>query len=351
MIWAWNNLISMVQENYETEENQDDAIVFGAYMTTPISELRKQIIQERGQIKKLIVYQSEPLVESHNIHPTKIIDALREVDEVWDFDYENTLLLLKHGINAKYKPPVYTQSLKQINNQENPEIDVLFYGSFSDRRAKLIRSFHDGFVCKNKEEIKIFQNFNFIWSWNLSYDLLNQYIGKSKIILSLHPYDGESRQQTVRMFYPLINDKVVISEKSSINYFGDSIHEFDDIQHLGEILISLLDFDQWKTKPKNFNNHFLNLQTRSNTAIFYDIENNEGWQNQFLTQVHSLQIKGIYDKADYIHFNSKEQLPLHFYKVNRYTRGIDVNTEIDNFKFVNSNYKIIKVSNNSIMEV
>lgn len=356
--WAWKNLITMVQENYDTEENKNDAIIFGAYMTTPISFLRKRAIEEHGKINKLIVYQTEPLVSTHNsVNPLfpsykKIIDDLREADEVWEFDYQNAVLLLKEGINVKYKPPVYTKSLKQFETRDNPEIDVLFYGSFSDRRARLIRTLHDGYAYSLADDTtQIFQNFNLVWTWNLSYHKLQEYIANCKMILNLHPYDGESRQQTVRMFYLLSNDKTIISEKAEINYFGDSIYEFHDTQSLGDTLVHLLRNDNWKKKRNNYNKHFLNLETRSNIAIFYDIDNKEEWKTKFLNQVYALQVKGLYDSADYMHFNYKEDLPLHFYKVNRFSKNEDMSVEISNFKILNPNYKIIKVSNDSIQEV
>lgn len=355
--WAWTNLVASVQDNYETEENKDDAIFFGAYMTTPISQLRKQVTEECGPINKLIVYQSEPLTSTHNsinsLFPSyrKIIDSIREADEVWEFDYENALLLQKEGINVKYKPPVYTERLNHITTSDNPEIDVLFYGSFSERRAKFIRSFQDGYAYPYDGTEKIFQNFNLVWAWNLSYEKLQKYIANSKIILNLHPYDGESRQQTVRIFYALCNNKTIMSEKSNINYFGDSIHEFHDIQSMGNVLVDLLRNDKWKIKPQNYSKHFLNLKTRSNIAIFYDIEIGDDWKNKFSNQVYQLQLKGLYDAADYMHFNHKEDLPMNFYKVNRYTRDLNIDTAINDFRSINSNYKIIKVTNEVICEV
>lgn len=348
MTWAWQNLIAMVKENYESEENVNDALVFGAYITTPVSRLRDQITSERGSINKLIAYQSEPLVSSHNIPRDKIISSLREFDEVWEFDYENVILLLKEGINVKYRPPVHTKSLRLIENLENPEIDVLFYGSFSDRRANLIRNFHDGYVYSTEETSRIFQNFNLIWAWNLSYEKLQKYIANSKIILNLHPYDGESRQQTVRMFYPLINDKVIVSEKSSVNYFGDSIHEFSNVQQLGDIIVNQLKDDNWRNKTLNYNKHFLNLGNRSNFAIFYDVDDSGEWEKEYQSQIAKLQNLGIYDKADYIHINHKKELPLYFYRVNRHTVNEDIDSHIDMFKNINSQYKIIKITNNQI---
>lgn len=356
--WAWKNLIAMVQENYETEENKDDVIIFGAYMNNAISDLRNQIMRESGPFNKLIVYQTEPLVSTHNsVNPLfpsyqKIIDKLRDADEVWEFDYENAVLLLKAGINVKYKPPVHTNFLNRIKTKDNPEIDVLFYGGFSDRRARLIRTLHDGFAYSLADDSgKIFQNFNLVWTWNLSYEKLEEYIANCKIILNLHPYDGESRQQTVRMFYLLSNNKTIISERADINYFGDSIHEFHDTQSLGNTLVHLLRNNNWKLKSNNYNKHFLNLKTRSNIAIFYDIETNEDWRNKYLHQVTQLQVKNLYDPADYIHFNYKEDLPLHFYKVNRYSKDLNIDNEITNFRILNPNHKIIKVTNDSMIEI
>ena len=55
--------------------------------------------------------------------------------------------------------------------------------------------------------------------------LWNDYIFKSKIVINLHYYDS-CLQEQVRIFELLINNKVVISEKSLRNYFGNLVPEF-----------------------------------------------------------------------------------------------------------------------------
>jgi hypothetical protein len=48
------------------------------------------------------------------------------------------------------------------------------------------------------------------------------------------------------IFYNLINNKCVLSEKSSINYYGDMIVEFSGYQDMGDKMVSLIKDDKWK---------------------------------------------------------------------------------------------------------
>lgn len=85
-----------------------------------------------------------------------------------------------------------------------------------------------------------------VWINNIDGALLDEYIAKSKIILNINPYDGATRQQQSRIFYPLINEKCVVSQTSNRNYFGDNIYEFTTKYDLKEKLEFLLQNDRWK---------------------------------------------------------------------------------------------------------
>lgn len=351
MYWTWNKLIKMVQENYETEEHVDDAICFGSYFFAPADQLKKTWEQEENRkFRKLIVYQSEPLVKNHNQATEKMIANIRSADEIWEYDYQNVLLLESLGFtNVKYKPPLLTNSLKIINNVENPDIDLLFYGSFSAYRATVFREFQDGYVSWDDDSLNMIQNLSFIWAHNLKEEDLDKYIARSKVILSMHPYAGESRQQTTRIFYALCNDKTVVAQASDINYFGDSIYQFSGAQDLGNLLVDLVIREGWRTKPKNYNKHFLNKQARSNFAIFYDVAEEYDWQYLFESRITNLQHMGLFDTADYIHINHQAPyLPLRFNRVNRTTVGQNIEDHIKDFKRHNPDHSIIKVTNAGI---
>lgn len=349
MSWTWNKLIQMVKENYETEENKDDVICFGSYFFAPASELKRRWEEECGRkFRKIIVYQSEPLVNNHNFKPDHMINNIRSADEIWEYDLENAFRLQSMGFeNVKYKPPLMSNSLGHIQNVENPDIDLLFYGSFSSHRAMTLRNLHDGYVMNSDDDLHIFQNMNFVWTWNLKESELDKYIARSKIILNMHPYDGESRQQATRIFYALCNNKQVLSQAGKINYFGDSIYEFQNVQEFGDRLVGLLKNDNWRNKPKNYNKHFLNKSTRSNVAIFYHLND----PNRYGEQIFKLQVKQLFDTADYIHVNSQQHLPLYFSKINRLTTDSSIEQHINSFTLFNPDYKIIRVTDSDIIGV
>jgi len=245
----WEMISKMLMENYETPEHDNSAILLGLHNKFSI----KEIIAGTPELKtkdKIIVYQTEPLVESHWFSAQKIINNIREADEVWEYDLQNIEVLKQNGIDAKYCPPKYTQTLKNINNNPEPEIDLLFYGSYTKNRTKMIDDLLNHYSYpSDKETWNTYANINFVWLFGIHHPQLDNYIANSKIILNMNPYDGETRQQQVRIFHALINEKCVISEKSPINYFGDCITEFTGFQDLGDKVIDLLHYRTWKNYP------------------------------------------------------------------------------------------------------
>jgi hypothetical protein len=102
--------------------------------------------------------------------------------------------------------------------------------------------------------------------------LLEEMIGRSKIILNINPYEGECRQQQTRIFYPLINNKCVLSQKSSINYYDNLITEYTDWKDLYQKMIHLLENDRWKdyTYNNDYKAQSLKMRNKVEEILSYD---------------------------------------------------------------------------------
>lgn len=243
----WYTIYQMIEENYAPMVLNSDSvhIVFALYLTKSVKELKQEF-----NSSYLIVYQTEPLVANHWWSTETIIKNLDGADEVWDYDIENIKILLKHGINAKYRPPAYTDQLKTIKNIKDPDIDLLFYGIPTNRRMKFLADFITVLPIIGDDR-DIFSKIRFVNTYNVFDAQLDELLGRSKIILNINPQDGECRQQQTRIFYALINNKCVLSEMNKFNYYGNLIVEFNGLEDFAAKLFDLLTNDKWKTYTKN----------------------------------------------------------------------------------------------------
>lgn len=241
-IWlggVWDSLAKMIEENYATQENSHCTVVLGSYVHNPVKELRNVIKTP------IVVYQTEPLVENHWWKTEHLINNIRDADEIWDFDYQNVEVLRSYGIDAKFKPPLYTNHLKRVETVQNPDIDVLFYGTFTSYRSNILFNFIEKSIIP-VHHFDLVNKMNIMTLYNFTGDKLHEYLSRSKIILNISPYEGDKRQEQVRIFYNLINGKCVVSEKSPINYYGDMIVEFQGTQQLSDKILQLLENDNWR---------------------------------------------------------------------------------------------------------
>lgn len=254
----WDYLARMLLENYWTPENNDSTIILGTYVHQPVSFFRETVKN------KLIIYQSEPLIENHWWKIDHIVNNIRGADEIWDYDLQNIEVLKSHGIEAKFRPPLYTEGQKTVVNTENPDIDVLFYGTFTDHRSKMIyQSVNDAFIPYYHFDMA--NKLNIVTLFNVTGTKLDEYIGRSKIILNVGPYPGDRRQEQTRIYYALTNGKCVLSERASVNNYGDMIVEFSGPQELSEKMLDLLTNDKWKNYTnQDFKSFSLSLRQKYN---------------------------------------------------------------------------------------
>jgi len=311
--YHWNDICMMIDENYAHEYEHNDVVVVAVHHHQTI----EQIKQFNPGHNKIIIYQLEPLSKEHWWNEEYVVSRIKDADEVWDCDLNNIEVLKKYGINAKFKPFLYCDILKRVQNTEEPDIDVLFYGTSTPYRSKIIEILTNcGLIDKKM-----------IWLWNWSDEnkILDEFIGRSKIILDLKTNDstdiGQNIQKQTRIFYALINDKCVVSQKSYKNYYGDLIVETEE-NDLLKTIEDLLEGDKWKQysnvserfKQLNVNN-IVSLDTEekktNKIAVFYHVYQANDWKKLYQEQINSLIVSGIYDECDFIHIgiNGDQELP------------------------------------------
>ena len=119
--------------------------------------------------------------------------------EVWDYSNQNIEFFKAQGIeNIKYLELGYQSELSRIEIKAVQDIDVLFYGSINDRRAKVLDA------LKNS-------GLNVHTSFGIYGKDRDDLIARSKLVLNLHYYDSEIFE-VVRVFYLLSNSIPVVGE-------------------------------------------------------------------------------------------------------------------------------------------
>jgi hypothetical protein len=118
--------------------------------------------------------------------------------EVWDYSAANVEWLLSQGIDARHVPIGYHPVLERIVKADHQDIDVLFYGSGTERRERIWNEVKAlGLEC--------------VWLYGIYGAERDAFIGRSKIVLNLHFYE-QSPPEDVRLSYLWANKVCVVDE-------------------------------------------------------------------------------------------------------------------------------------------
>lgn len=181
-----------------------------------------------------IIYNMEQINSGSVFVNEGYIKMLREF-EVWDYSHRNIEELKKLGIEAKYCGVGYVSELTNIKSPENPEIDVLFYGSINERRMK---------ICN-----ELSKQCNVYVACDCYGEERDKLIARTKIILNIHFYPSKVFE-LVRVSYLLANKKCVVSEygddKQLESQFDDAV-VFAPYDELVETCLRTLYSESWKT--------------------------------------------------------------------------------------------------------
>jgi hypothetical protein len=154
---------------------------------------------------RYIPYQLEQLsVASWNTFPENGKMILSRALDVWDYSPENIAFLKNHGIAARHVPVGYHESLEQIPQHGEKDIDILFYGSICERRRAVLESL-------SKDTGTVVRSLFDVYGKER-----DECIGRSRIILNIHYYEAQILE-AIRLSYLLNNRCFVISEFSEIN--------------------------------------------------------------------------------------------------------------------------------------
>jgi len=128
-------------------------------------------------------------------------DFLQKAAEIWDYSTANIDFLRSKNIPAKYLPLGYHPALEILPHAEK-DIDVLFCGSYSDRRNKIIEE------LKNRGISAVYSNGDFGTK-------RDQLFARAKIVLNIH-FFNMAIFESARIHY-LLNNKIFVITENSID--------------------------------------------------------------------------------------------------------------------------------------
>lgn len=119
--------------------------------------------------------------------------------QVWDYSADNVAYLKGLGCRAQHVPVGYAPVLSRIERLPHEDIDVLFYGDVSARRARVLDA-----LCATALNVVIASDV-----YGAERDAL---IARAKVVLNIHNHDGIKALETPRVFYLLANRKAIVTE-------------------------------------------------------------------------------------------------------------------------------------------
>lgn len=140
-------------------------------------------------------------------------------DKIWNDSYynflNNSIINIDYSINnivklhqkkiSSYFLPFYSLNLFKYQNNIKKDIDILFLGNINQRRKNFLNKL-------NGLNIKIINNIFF----NDTLELF----ARSKILLNIHYYEGNSILEVTRIIPALENNCIIVSEISNDIYYN-----------------------------------------------------------------------------------------------------------------------------------
>jgi hypothetical protein len=158
-----------------------------------------------------VIYQLEQLSDD----PAKgwftpvALEVLRSVKMIWDYDERNVRFLKDKGLaDVRYLPLGFHENLRTIEPAEQPDIDVLFYGSTNERRCRILDALRPH--CRLVELFGVYGAPR------------DQNIARAKIVLNMHLHGMQIMEQ-VRLAYLINNGSFVLTEESAENPFAEMV--------------------------------------------------------------------------------------------------------------------------------
>lgn len=227
----------MLHALHDGDSAFDDKVVVLGYN---VARYLPQALRQKYPGKKIVAYQLEQLFPGSkwvNPHTEK---WLRNVDEIWEYDLSNLDYLHRARFtNVTYRPMAYCEPLRDIPAAPK-DTDILFYGYPTPRRMEILGTIME----------RTWTKYSLVWATGVTGARLRDMIARSRVILNVHAFRENCRQEQVRMFYPVINGACVVSEKSPHNEFGKSI-VVCDTGKIAATVTHVLDKGLWEEVGKS----------------------------------------------------------------------------------------------------
>ncbi|OLP47829.1 hypothetical protein BJF91_03525 [Allorhizobium taibaishanense] len=198
-------------------------IIFNAHLLAP---------QDIADLKPdTIIVNTEPLASVDAPVRERILTWAKTGLQIWDYSQSNLELLDQIGGRpAKCLQLGYQKELDRITPAPAQDVDVLFYGSTSDRRSAVFKGLRErGLAVK--------------WLFNVYSCERDAWIARSKVVINMHFFDAQIFE-VVRVFYLLSNGVPVVGEVNGQatqieNRFADGIvaASYGDLVDVAEQLV------------------------------------------------------------------------------------------------------------------
>jgi len=153
---------------------------------------------------RYIPYQLEQLGAEDGRCSDNVMRVLETAADVWDTSLDNVDFLNRFGIRAKLLPIGFHEKLSRVQHAVVKDIDVLFYGSMSDRRRTVL------------EGLAAVPGLNVSYFGGLYGSQRDATIARAKIVLNIHFFPAQILE-VVRVSYLLNNACLVLTEQSGSN--------------------------------------------------------------------------------------------------------------------------------------
>jgi glycosyltransferase involved in cell wall biosynthesis len=191
---------------------------FDATMTSDAQAIKGRAIIIGGHVAspELIASFSEDSIIYNVEHVTQIktvggfyLNLLHRF-EVWDYSQDNAKRLARMlGKNVRFMRIGYVKELTRIEPQSVQDIDVLFVGSWNERRQTIL----DGLW---QAGLRVHQAFG-VYGWER-----DNLVARSKVVLCMHFYEPGTFE-IVRVSYMLANRKAVVAEVNPSEVIDDDL--------------------------------------------------------------------------------------------------------------------------------
>lgn len=179
-------------------------VIVGCHLMHP--DLMSQVPADSIVVNTEQIYDQDPFNWNQNVF------AWVRNFETWDYSPQNIAAFGHHGIpGIKLLHLGHQPQLARIPKAPEQDIDVLFYGSITDRRVVIFDQIRE----RGLEMVNLFRVFG---------AERDEYISRSKLVLNVHNHASEIFE-IVRVHYLLSNSVAVVSEVNPSTSMPDAYRD------------------------------------------------------------------------------------------------------------------------------